>query len=253
MRLEGVLELEFERIISLVGGGGKSSIMYYLAEQLNKQGNILVTTTTKIYLPELDKIDALIMATTLEQLLEELRTALKREEDQVIVIGNDVDDGKLIGIPSEWVEVLADEFEGIKHILVEADGARRRPFKLPREDEPVIPINTTKVLLVVGASVIGKEFNDEYVYRAELAKGVFEQEAIGQVTPEIIAEIICREECYGKLKNSSYQVIPIINQVDDKIVYNQACSLAKILREESFEKVLLTSLELFNPLVEVFE
>ena len=40
------------RVVSLVGGGGKSTLMYFLAQTCAKQGRrVLVTTTTNIFRP----------------------------------------------------------------------------------------------------------------------------------------------------------------------------------------------------------
>ena len=41
------------KVVSIVGGGGKSSLMYHLAKEYNRRGlKTAVMTTTKIYRPE---------------------------------------------------------------------------------------------------------------------------------------------------------------------------------------------------------
>src|SRR5262249_57619382 len=50
-------------------------------------------------------------------------------------------------------------------ILDEADGSRTRPFKAPADHEPVIPEETTLVIAVVGADVLGQPLDGEHVHR----------------------------------------------------------------------------------------
>jgi len=50
--LEEALELDRHRIISLVGAGGKTSLMFAMAGELSARGNHVITsTTTKIFKP----------------------------------------------------------------------------------------------------------------------------------------------------------------------------------------------------------
>lgn len=44
-------------MISIVGSGGKSTLMYTLAEELRRDNKILVTTTTKIFVPKKNQFD----------------------------------------------------------------------------------------------------------------------------------------------------------------------------------------------------
>lgn len=39
-------------IVSITGAGGKTSLMFYLANKLKKRGTVLIVTTTKIFKPE---------------------------------------------------------------------------------------------------------------------------------------------------------------------------------------------------------
>ena len=46
-----ILDLVKKDIISFVGAGGKTTMMFKLAEELRLNNKVLVTTTTKIYVP----------------------------------------------------------------------------------------------------------------------------------------------------------------------------------------------------------
>ena len=52
------INLTKKEIISFVGGGGKTTTMFSLAEELKAMGKkVLVTTTTKIFVPNEDQFD----------------------------------------------------------------------------------------------------------------------------------------------------------------------------------------------------
>ena len=45
-------------------------------------------------------------------------------------------------------------FEHVDHVIIEADGSRRRPFKAPADYEPVVPSTTTTMVSVIGADAL---------------------------------------------------------------------------------------------------
>lgn len=48
MELRELLEIG-PGLTALIGGGGKTTLMYHLASELRQQGTVLVCTTTKIW------------------------------------------------------------------------------------------------------------------------------------------------------------------------------------------------------------
>ena len=50
MELRELLEIGLG-LTALIGGGGKTTLMYHLAAELRQQGTVLVCTTTKIWPP----------------------------------------------------------------------------------------------------------------------------------------------------------------------------------------------------------
>ena len=125
------LELEPERcpILCLAGAGGKTTAMYRLAEEAAARGlRVCVTTTTRIWCPG-DERRVLL----LERRAEELKG--KCLPGQVLTAGVPAEPGKLKGLsPEETAGLL--EFCDL--LLIEADGSKRFPFKVPAAWEPVI-------------------------------------------------------------------------------------------------------------------
>ena len=118
--------------------------------------------------------------------------------------------GKLEGIPPEWVEELFS-LDGVSAIVNEADGAAGRPLKAPREGEPVIPGTTTLLVPVMGIDGIGRPLAEETVFRSAIASrllnlrigSVITEEAVSRLLPELI-----------KSSPAGSRVIPLINKVD---------------------------------------
>ena len=54
-------------------------------------------------------------------------------------------------------------------VLVEADGSKHMPLKFPSENEPVIPDNTDRIVVIMGLHGIGMKCKDA-VHRYELAE-----------------------------------------------------------------------------------
>ncbi len=143
------LELGPHELIALVGGGGKTTVLFALARQL--AGTILLTTTTKMSRERTDGFEVRIGPSDgeLERTLVEHRRVLAWGA----AAGH-----KAIGVAANrcdrWFD-LAD------HVVVEADGSRQRPFKAPGPFEPVLPRRTTTALVCVGANAFGRVIADQ--------------------------------------------------------------------------------------------
>lgn len=117
------------RCICAVGAGGKTSLLYELAEEYRQKGKrVLLITTTKMYLPEKDGV--------LDGTAEEIKEKLER--DGFAVAGSVFSDEKMGPLPQA---ILDEVFSFADVVLVEADGSKRMPLKMPRQGEPVLPGN----------------------------------------------------------------------------------------------------------------
>ena len=134
-----------ERIIAIIGAGGKTTLMFRLAIELADKGlRVAVTTTTKIFRPEGTPVLG-------SDEFENPLTASAVKPGSYVVVGNTCmdDTRKLSGIepdmPRRWLNRnLCDV------VLVEADGSRGLPLKAPKAGEPVYPGGCDLVLGVTG-------------------------------------------------------------------------------------------------------
>lgn len=230
-------------VVSIVGSGGKTTLMYALARELSERGErVVTTTTTKIFPPDPSDSPQLLVFADEEILLGKAREAL-RERKQVTLAEKSVGP-KLKGLSPELVDRI--RAQGIPDvILVEADGAKRCPLKAPNETEPVFPSSTTLTLAVVGLDGIGKPNTENYVFRPHyfsLLTGINEGSV---VTPEAVARVILHPDGITKGTPEKAPIVVILNKADIAKGLDLGKELAQFLvnaREKLIAKVLITSL-----------
>ncbi|MHB1343510.1 MAG: selenium cofactor biosynthesis protein YqeC [Thermoleophilia bacterium] len=187
-RLTDLWRLGPAEVIALVGAGGKSSLMEAVARDYEAEGAVVLLTTTTKILPPVAGSRPLVTAPHLEALLRALREAgvgaagpvgtgvpgagVRPMSGGVVgaspVVGRGLTaDGKVEGLPPEWVPVLRD-IPGVAAVLVEADGSIGRPLKAPAAWEPVVPACTSLVVAVAGLDSQGIRLDAEHVHRPEL-------------------------------------------------------------------------------------
>lgn len=129
--------------ICLVGGGGKTTVMYELAAAWAASGRkVLVLTSTHILCPADGSFAADVPA--VQNLWQQGRYA---------VIGTpELSTGKLTAPPQRVYEALQLQADVI---LCEADGSRHHPCKVPAEHEPVLLPDSDIVLAVAGMDALG--------------------------------------------------------------------------------------------------
>ena len=210
MTLTDAFSIREREVISLVGAGGKTSLMFALGNELSaKRKGTLLTTTTKIWEPAPSPSFALFLS---EQIAEMKKWVLMNlgQYPYLVIARKKLDDGKLQGILPEWGEELL-ALAGVSSIIVEADGAAGRSLKAPREGEPVLPGNTALLVPVVGIDVLGRPLDEQYVFRSQIAARLLDAPIGTTVTEEIIARLLAE---LIKNRPEKARVIPFINKVD---------------------------------------
>jgi probable selenium-dependent hydroxylase accessory protein YqeC len=158
--------LEGGGVVSIVGAGGKTSLMFRI-ELIEAGESVLTTTTTKIEMPTKDQSPHVIRTASLEEILRKAKALRKNSLHISAVSKHDYFKMKLIGFKPEFI----DDIWGtvlFNWILVEADGASRRPLKAPSSHEPVIPKSTRWLIAVAGVDSVGKHLDERWVFRPEI-------------------------------------------------------------------------------------
>lgn len=196
-------------ILSLIGGGGKTSYIRRLAWEGREKGfKVLVMTTTHMASPK--------QFAVLERDLE--MTDKMLEKESIAVAGRPAKDGKI----AFWDEDFYKKaLELADVVLIEADGSKRLPVKVPGPNEPVIPEDSDAIICIYGLGAVGKQA-DACCFRLNQAEGLLnlkEEEKNGNwiMTEEKMACLM--EKGYLKRFKKEFPgrfVIGALNQADTK-------------------------------------
>ena len=201
-------------VVSLVGAGGKTSLMFKLAHELAMAGeSVLTTTTTKIYEPLPEQSNNLIISGSVSSLLDKAQETLKAHCHLTAAFEKIPDQRKLRGFTPEFVQAIWDSHL-FRWILVEADGSAGRPLKAPAEHEPVIPACTSQLVGIVGLNGAGQPLNDQWVFRPERFVQLSGLAHGSKVTEASIVAVLVHEK--GTFKNAPAAAVRIAfcNQAD---------------------------------------
>jgi probable selenium-dependent hydroxylase accessory protein YqeC len=225
MKLAEALSIGEREVVSLVGGGGKTTLMYALGRELSSDGRgIILTTTTKILEPEPSPFLIQFLSNDLGKIKKRVAENIHRRRC-LLIARERLPSGKLAGIPSEWVEELF-RMDGVSIIVNEADGAAGRPLKAPRAGEPVVPGNTTLLVPVIGIDGLGRPLDEAWVFRSAIASRLLDLPPGSVVTEEVIARLMTES-----IKNSppGARIVPVINKTDLPGGLEKAQRLARCL------------------------
>jgi probable selenium-dependent hydroxylase accessory protein YqeC len=210
MTLTGAFSIGEREVISIVGAGGKTTLLYALGRELAAlRSGIILTTTTKIFEPAPAPFFLQFLSPELGAVKTWVGEHLRRQQC-LLIARRRLPNGKLEGISPEWAEELF-LLDGVSAIVTEADGAAGRPLKAPREGEPVIPGNTTLLVPVMGIEGMGRPLDEETVFRSAIASRLLNLPIGSTITEGVIARLMLELIKSGP---AGARVVPLINKVD---------------------------------------
>lgn len=232
--LETLIKFQKNDIISIVGSGGKTSLMFHLARLFSERlghhtpsHKILITTTTKIMLPKKQDYEFIQIGTdNIESFLSSTqkgRFVLGKRVDKTNLSSSEISclyESKLIGFEPEKLSNYIKYFD---LCLIESDGSKGKNLKGWNETEPVIVPETTKTIGVINLKLIGQYPDEQNIFRLEHFKRLLSSPLESVVTASHIKDVILHEK--GLFKNAVGYKILFINQADDKIQADFARSL----------------------------
>lgn len=167
-------------VIAVCGSGGKTTLCKDLAARYAKENKkVCITTTTNMWFDR------------------DVRNNLCRGEHcepGVVYYAGNIDEikEKLKPLREEDYKKLCDIFD---YVIIEADGSRAMPMKIPNVGEPIIPDNVNEIIIVVGMESIGRKigyichrFNEFYGKDNFLSDNKIEPDTI--VTEKLIDDFV---------------------------------------------------------------
>ena len=201
-RISELLDITTGKAVSVVGCGGKTSLIELIAT-LNSVKKVLVSTTTKTFPMISDKV---ILCDTLKSSIEHVPQA------GIQCLGQfNKRNGKLEALPEH---VLVDLVPHYDIVLMEADGSRWLPCKGWRDNEPVVHYFSTQTVGVVTMNALGKAATSEIVHHLPeflSLTGIKEDEIISE---QALEDMVCLPK--GMFKNSVGNQYLLVNQVEDE-------------------------------------
>lgn len=203
--------------ICLVGGGGKTTVMYELAAAWAACGRkVLVLTSTHILQPADGSFAA--DAAAVHNLWQQRHYA---------VIGTpELASGKLTLPPQFLYEAMKPQADVI---LCEADGSKHHPCKAPAAHEPVLLPDSDIVLAVAGMDALGNSLA-QACQRPQLAADLLDCSADKIIDAQMLTALLLSEQ--GARKNVGTRAY--------YIVLNK-CDLLKALQREEMRWLLVSA------------
>ena len=217
------LEPDANSVVALVGGGGKTKLLFRLVEEAAARGmRPIATTTTRLGAEQVAHDPALVEVTGETLPWSELAHTLDTHSRALVVGPRRAD--KRPGLAPNAVEHLLTHAPplGIGLIVVEADGSHMLPVKAPADHEPVVPACTTHLLAVTGVDAIGRRVVAGQVHRPERVRAVLGlgDDATVRLTPAMVAALALHPEGGAKAVPGGFPgaagatLVPILNKVE---------------------------------------
>lgn len=216
--LEQLLEIKENDVITVVGAGGKTSLITYLSKQLSSEYSVLLTTTTKIYIPKSSDYNNIILT-------DKSNTFIL--DKGITLCGKYInEENKVVGLNYEELDEFINKFD---ISLIEGDGSKRKKLKGWRYDEPLVHPKTTKNIGVLDITAYDMYISNKYIHRLdEFLKICGEVE--NRITLENLKNIVLNKN--GLFKNSIGEKILFLNKVDNEKREKLADKLISMIKKE---------------------
>lgn len=209
-------------ILAVVGAGGKTGLIRRLAREHRSRGErVLILTSTRMYIEK----DTLIC--------DDADRIIRALEEKGCVMAGARDGEKMAPLSAACYERVCRHAD---LVLIEADGSKHLPLKVPNDHEPVIYENVDEIIAVCGLHALGMRARDA-VHRLE-KQDALSPDAV--IRPEHIQKLVMKG--YVEPLQERYPEKPIrIHAAHDDSLYQRALAAlleagmdVSLIREEWF-------------------
>lgn len=172
------------KIIAFVGAGGKTSAIYAYANELVSKGKkVVITTTTHMQFPNKEFLPLCKTANDVSKRFAQ-NSLIQKKLPVVLATDAGSDSGThkiCMPNPAE----LNDCYALCDFLLVEADGAKRLPLKVPATHEPVIPNDCDLIVICAGLDSLNHQIAD-VCFRQNEVCNILSSRLKNAVTPSYV-------------------------------------------------------------------
>lgn len=219
--------VESPRIVTLIGGGGKTTLLWQL-QRLCLAANwpAVASCTTKLSenpapWPAYCRIDGPAALTA----------AAVRSEANAVVSAEPAPRGKVCGVPPEWIDAAAAALPQAL-FLVEGDGSAGRPLKGHLQGEPVIPTRCGLVIVVIGLDCIGRKLDERIAHRPQRVAELASVQAGTTIDAALVCRLLKNPNGWLRACPAQSDVAVYLNKTDLPGAREQAGELAQLLKRE---------------------
>jgi molybdenum cofactor cytidylyltransferase len=240
-------------VVAIVGGGGKTALLYRLGREAVVKGRRAVIGGTTRFTPAPPAQMPTVVTADDAALAAAVGEAL---EDRAIVVASAGDraEGRFGPMSPETAGRIA-ALRGVGLLALEADGSKMLPFKAPADHEPVIPPAATHVVAVVGLDALDAPLDAEHVHRPERVRALISsgtervRALVGSDAPAtcdatLIARVLA-DARGGRKDVGDRRFAVLVNKAD--LDEARALALGAAVRAAGVERVVVASLRDASP------
>ncbi|KAB1196848.1 MULTISPECIES: selenium cofactor biosynthesis protein YqeC [Haloferax] len=227
-------------LVSVVGAGGKKSLIYRLARSVDG----VVTSTVRIPIFDDEVTDVAVT--------DDPETAVTERHTRPLgVVPERERTDRYSGYDPTTVDAVGRATDDV--VLTKADGARSRWLKAPGENEPQIPHSTDLVCPVASVRVVGESLSEEHVHRPKLVATVTGRDIGEELSAWDVAAVLASDSGGMKAVPETARVVPVLNMVDGDGEAQTADKVAGWVREHPrVDRVVATRLVADDPVVDIY-
>src|SRR5919108_4970986 len=195
-QLSTFLNIKPSQCVSIMGAGGKSTLMNRLADELIVLGRtVVLSSTTNYHRPKALQSDQIMLTRDVPDWPDRLG-GLARRWNRLLVLHHDLGEAMVKGIDVAAVRTIHDRIPDAI-VIVKTDGARKRWFKAPNRSEPVIPPWSQLSITVVNCEILGQPLTEELVHRPERVAALTGLHLGDPVTPQAVSTVLTHPDTYA--------------------------------------------------------
>ncbi|MBN1180290.1 MAG: putative selenium-dependent hydroxylase accessory protein YqeC [Anaerolineae bacterium] len=247
-------------MVTFLGSGSKTSVIWRLLHQLVSNGEkVVLTTTTYILEPKgvpvlitIDPEPGDVVRTLLTSTV--LVLAAKREEctEALPADPNLTGPFKLLGVPPQVLNDLARRLPGVTW-LVEADKVKKEKLAMPIKNGVIVPPTTNRLVLVADIEAVGQALDADTVYQPELAAQLLNVAPGTRITSELVAKLLGYTALGLSRTLKGVEIVALLAQYSTH-AYPEAERLARLLMDNApIKAVCLVSLSSAEPVLGVWQ
>lgn len=208
-------------VISIVGGGGKTSTLIRLGKELyDSDKRTILSTTTHMEALNFNLIR--YSGELTNALIEKIETEILNYP--VVVAKRLVKGDKIKGLSLDQVALINREIS-FDYMIIEADGANKKSLKAPHLYEPPVPPCTTLFVVVIGFDIIGKKLNINNVHRPQIVARILNKPMESIIQPSDIITLLKNPNGLLKNRPPATRTVVILNKAKETDI-NEAVNLA---------------------------